>query len=136
MYKQMYFFTSSSKKIVDFGVNCCPYNRPENLSSFEENALVDQTSVRLSAEIQSQIDKYKQDLFKTDKSHVFCVHTRVGDFAALGGGTNIKHTEYWIKQIHKRLMGNFENVSMVLLGEDKEFLKTLKYDKRYDFRCC
>ncbi|KAL3070436.1 hypothetical protein niasHT_032226 [Heterodera trifolii] len=75
------------------------------------------------------MEEYKNELFGDDQSHKFCVYTRKGDFSKFTE-TKKDFTEQGIEFGFKYLMESFNNISVVLLGEDKQFLKDLKINRQ------
>ncbi|KAL3070435.1 hypothetical protein niasHT_032225 [Heterodera trifolii] len=85
---------------------------------------------RIGQKLCKTVDEYKKELFGDDQSHKFCVYTRRGDFANSAWGSNKDFTEQGIEFGFKYLMGSFKNISVVLLGENKQFLKDLKINRQ------
>lgn len=61
------------------------------------------------------------------KAHKFCIHIRRGDFVALGRSATPGYIRAAPKQVIARL-NTSQDVSAVLLGFDKPFMKSIKFD--------
>ncbi|KAL3099889.1 hypothetical protein niasHS_001815 [Heterodera schachtii] len=78
------------------------------------------------------VTQFKNEFFGNDQSHKFCVHIRRGDFVKRGWDSKKEPTEKGIDFGFEYLKGKFENISIsvVLLGEDKQFLANLSFNQQ------
>nr|CAD2195342.1 unnamed protein product [Meloidogyne enterolobii] len=88
-----------------------------------------------SNKIRTIVDKYINEIFRNDYSHKLCVYTQLHDF---GPPDNPRHhpsrkdfTEESTKFVFNEIKGKLKNkeISIILLGTDKKFLKNLKFKK-------
>ncbi|KAF7635933.1 hypothetical protein Mgra_00004653 [Meloidogyne graminicola] len=128
-----------------FEDHCCKYYNPIILKKYKERFLIIapppqspkyfnnikneiKELFRFSKNIQKKVDYRINKLFKDDNLNKFCVYTRRGDFIKpqwrqWHKSSNKDFTEKGIKFIIEKEL-KFKT-SVVLLGEDKEFLKQL-----------
>ncbi|KAL3080480.1 hypothetical protein niasHT_038917 [Heterodera trifolii] len=78
------------------------------------------------------VTAFKNEFFGNDQSHKFCVHTRRGDIIPYGWGSKEEPTEKGIDFGFEYLRQKFDNISIsvVLLGEDKQFLANLSFNQQ------
>uniref|UniRef100_A0A915DS75 L-Fucosyltransferase n=1 Tax=Ditylenchus dipsaci TaxID=166011 RepID=A0A915DS75_9BILA len=148
--KRMKFLKAGDfeKDSIEFGNHCCKY---EDLKKYHKKST--KKYVQLSGyyfqsykyfdevadeirqifawapAIRNRTEAYGNKLFNTDKFHKLCVHTRLGDFVSLNIHSRLNFTEEALMYVFRQLKKNISDVSVVLLGEDKEFLKSIKYNK-------
>jgi hypothetical protein len=65
-----------------------------------------------------------------DSTHRLCVHTRRGDFLRRNWQSNKEETKKFIEFCVAKLQHEKGGqISLILLGDDKEFLRNLNIDK-------
>ncbi|KAI1715867.1 galactoside 2-alpha-L-fucosyltransferase [Ditylenchus destructor] len=128
------------KNVVEFGKHCCRYDDPNRLASVTSQYL-ELTSIHLqsykyfehafdevremfsfSTRLKAKIDSYSGQLFGNDTNHKLCVHTRRGDFANTNTESKGQLTEKATQYAASFLQEKYGNISVVLLGKDKQFL--------------
>ncbi|KAI1695830.1 galactoside 2-alpha-L-fucosyltransferase [Ditylenchus destructor] len=148
--KRMRFVATNSTNLskINFGSQgCCKYDNVDRLKNetneyillnsdyFQDyryfNAVRNEIRFpfQWSKPVLSKVEKYGRFLFGPDSSHKLCVHTRMGDFVNFQISSKPNFTESALDFAYKNLLAQFGNVSVVLLGEDKEFLLSIKYDE-------
>ncbi|KAI1699891.1 glycosyl transferase family 11 domain-containing protein [Ditylenchus destructor] len=148
IYRNLHFFTPRNQEQVDFASDCCTYDDVSKLNNSTAHAIQLRGNYlqsykffdwmrmeileffQFSESLRKNVDHFKKMLFDKDlDSHKLCVHTRQGDFVALGYQSKLNFTEYAINKAFDTLKEKFEDISVILLGEDKRFLRKISYDK-------
>ncbi|KAI1727173.1 glycosyl transferase family 11 domain-containing protein [Ditylenchus destructor] len=144
------FFTPKpdEEKTINFGDHCCRYQSTNMLQNVTEKYVHlsgkyfqslaffrdAQDEIRAffnwSEAARRNMSIYAAKLFGADNSHKLCVHTRVGDFVGFKIQTKLNFTEMALEYSFSKVQEKYTNVSVVLLGEDKKFLQTIKFDRR------
>ncbi|KAF7633587.1 hypothetical protein Mgra_00006995 [Meloidogyne graminicola] len=90
---------------------------------------------KFSKKIVFRVISYINELFGNDDSHKFCVHTRRGDFGTQKWPMHARSEKMFIEPAIKFIIEflpiNYQifNFSIVLLGEDKNFIKQINIPK-------
>ncbi|KAI1701146.1 glycosyl transferase family 11 domain-containing protein [Ditylenchus destructor] len=133
----------NEKTVVEFGKHCCRYDSPERLKSINTRYL-ELTARHLQSYkyfwpildeirelftfrkvLNQKVDSFRDQLFGNDKSHKLCVYTRRGDFTIQNVKSKSEFTAEATTYAASFLKKKFDNVSVVLLGQDKPFLRGL-----------
>ncbi|KAI1696682.1 glycosyl transferase family 11 domain-containing protein [Ditylenchus destructor] len=131
------------KTVVEFGKHCCRYDDPSRLkeinSQYLELSAIHLQSYKyfehvfdevremfsFSDRLKEKIDSYSGKLFGNDTNHKLCIHTRRGDFANTNTESKGQFTEKAAEYAASFLHEKYGNVSVILLGKDKQFLRTV-----------
>uniref|UniRef100_A0A914H4R3 L-Fucosyltransferase n=1 Tax=Globodera rostochiensis TaxID=31243 RepID=A0A914H4R3_GLORO len=133
-----------------FAPGCCSYEDPQKRAvsrikekyikvdgyyfqsyKFFENRRAEIRQIfQFGQQVCKTVETYKKELFQDDKAHKFCVHVRVEDFKNFGIESKKEFTEHGIEFGFKYLKEKFGNVSVVLMGVEKQFLRNLKINKQ------
>uniref|UniRef100_A0A914H7P8 L-Fucosyltransferase n=1 Tax=Globodera rostochiensis TaxID=31243 RepID=A0A914H7P8_GLORO len=134
--------------VKSFAPGCCTYKDPQKAFSmikekyikvkgnyfqsykfFEKRRTEIRQIFQFGEEICKTVDTYQREFFDDDHTHKFCVHVRLGDFKGFGFESKNDFTELGIEFGFKYLKKTFDNISVVLMGADKQFLMDLKIDQ-------
>uniref|UniRef100_A0A915CZR6 Uncharacterized protein n=1 Tax=Ditylenchus dipsaci TaxID=166011 RepID=A0A915CZR6_9BILA len=146
LYKRLHFYTpkAEDKSIVDFAIPCCSFDDPNILLNNTAKALVIKgrylqahkffqpivPEIRnlfsINPSLRAAVDSYK----KEDENHKICIHTRQGDFVALGTHSKLNYTEFALNHVFDLQSKRYSSASIILLGEEKSFLEKIRYDKK------
>ncbi|KAI1709431.1 glycosyl transferase family 11 domain-containing protein [Ditylenchus destructor] len=139
----------TGRVLVDFAKHCCKFDDLGKLKGIEDDYI--QLSAdhlqsyhyfenmndeirrifAFSQEVKKITGDYAKRLFGDDESsHKLCVYTRRGDFIQYNTHSKLNFTEKAMEYATRVLKGKFGDVSVVLLGEDKPFLKNVTYNKK------
>uniref|UniRef100_A0A914H5H1 L-Fucosyltransferase n=1 Tax=Globodera rostochiensis TaxID=31243 RepID=A0A914H5H1_GLORO len=135
--------------VKSFAPGCCTYKDPQKAFSmikekyikvmgnyfqsykfFEKQRTEIRQIFQFGEEICKTVDTYQREFFDDDHTHKFCVHVRLGDFEKTGIESKNDFTELGIEFGFKYLKKKFDNISVVLLGAEKQFLMDLKIDRQ------
>ncbi|KAL3124617.1 hypothetical protein niasHT_010458 [Heterodera trifolii] len=136
--------------VQGFAPGCCSYEDPQKraISRIKEKYIkIDgyyfqsykffenrRTEIRqifqFGHELCETVGTYKSELFQEDHSHKFCVHVRIEDFKNFGIETKKDFTEQGIEFGFHHLKKKFNDISVVLMGVEKEFLNNLTINRQ------
>ncbi|KAI1715865.1 glycosyl transferase family 11 domain-containing protein [Ditylenchus destructor] len=133
----------NEKTVVEFGRHCCRYDDPNRLQSISAQ-YIELTGIHLqsykffehvfddvremfsfSDRVKEAVDSVRYKLFGNDTNHKLCVHTRRGDFANTNTESKGQFTEESTVYAASFLQKKFGNISVILLGKDKPFLRSV-----------
>ncbi|KAL7070311.1 hypothetical protein ACQ4LE_010598, partial [Meloidogyne hapla] len=84
-----------------------------------------------SYKIRTIVNKYINEIFSNDISHKLCIYTRLGDFGSLSAQhrrSRKDFSEESTKFVFNEIKREDKEISLILLGADKEFLSELEFD--------